>query len=55
MELLKRISGQYPVYKFLDRITPYVPVVEKKVNPEYEARLERLRREQVSESSRRKE
>lgn len=48
MSILKPLSRKFPVYKFIERIKPHVPVIEKKVNPEYEARLERLRREQVS-------
>uniref|UniRef100_A0A915PMK0 Uncharacterized protein n=1 Tax=Setaria digitata TaxID=48799 RepID=A0A915PMK0_9BILA len=46
MSILIPLSEKYPIYKFIDQLTPYVPVAEKKVNPEYEARLERLRRQQ---------
>ncbi|KAL3989501.1 Endoplasmic reticulum-based factor for assembly of V-ATPase family protein [Acanthocheilonema viteae] len=46
MSILNRLSKKFPIYKFIERIKPHVPVIEKKVNPEYEARLERLRQEQ---------
>ncbi|VDK78482.1 unnamed protein product [Litomosoides sigmodontis] len=46
LSILKPLSSKFPVYKFIERIRPRVPVIEKEVNPEYEARLERLRREQ---------
>ncbi|KAM3728627.1 Transmembrane protein [Dirofilaria immitis] len=46
MSILKPLSNKFPIYKFIERIKPYVPVIEKKVNAEYEARLARLRREQ---------
>lgn len=48
MTILKPLSEKFPIYKFIERIKPHVPVIEKKINPEYEARLERLRREQVN-------
>uniref|UniRef100_A0A0R3RW67 Transmembrane protein 199 n=1 Tax=Elaeophora elaphi TaxID=1147741 RepID=A0A0R3RW67_9BILA len=46
MPILDSLSMKFPVYKFIEKMKPHVPVIEKKVNPEYEARLERLRREQ---------
>ncbi|CAG9535144.1 unnamed protein product [Cercopithifilaria johnstoni] len=46
MTILKPLSKKFPIYKFIERIKPHVPVIGKRVNPEYEARLERLRREQ---------
>lgn len=44
--VLKSLSEKFPIYQFIDRIMPYVPEIAKEVNPEYEARLERLRRQQ---------
>ncbi|VDO26501.1 unnamed protein product [Brugia timori] len=46
MPILKSLSKKFPVYKFVGKIKPHVPVIEKKVDPEYEARLEKLRREE---------
>ncbi|EFO26480.1 hypothetical protein LOAG_01996 [Loa loa] len=46
MSILKPLSRKFPIYRFVERIKPHVPVIERKVNPEYEARVERLRREQ---------
>ncbi|VDN44062.1 unnamed protein product [Gongylonema pulchrum] len=49
-ELLKPLSECYPVYQFIDGISPYVPVITRKIDPEYETRIEKLRREQVCSS-----
>lgn len=45
--VLLEFSTDYPIYQFVDRLRPFRAKSEEKRDPVYEARIERLKREQV--------
>uniref|UniRef100_A0A915B8L1 Transmembrane protein 199 n=1 Tax=Parascaris univalens TaxID=6257 RepID=A0A915B8L1_PARUN len=44
--VLREFSADYPIYQFVDGLRPFRPKSEEKRDPAYEARIERLKREQ---------
>ncbi|VDM95729.1 unnamed protein product [Thelazia callipaeda] len=46
VSVLEPLSEKFPIYRFINTVTPYVPQVEKKIDPKYESRLKRLKQEQ---------